>query len=74
MGNQILWPRAELEPHSPHANLDDAFNRAAPAGMEGRHRPALAVGDQHRNAVCGLDAQQQAELSVIRPSPYAPRA
>ena len=45
--------------------------------MKGRHRAPLAVGHQHRNAVGGLDGEQQAGLighqSVGLPGPLRGR-
>ena len=40
--------------------VGDAGDRAFPSGMRGPNHSSLQIGKQHRNAICGQDAEQDA--------------
>ena len=46
--------------HRRDGRLDDAVEGAAPAGMGGADHPGLGIGEQHRRAIGGEDAQRHA--------------
>lgn len=59
-GDQVLRAGAEGETHGPDAGFDDTLDCSAPAGMKGGDGALLAIGNQHGNAVGGLNGEEQA--------------
>jgi len=59
-GDQFLRIGTKRASHIPDGFLDDPRQRAAPTGMDGRHRTLLGVHQQLRQAVSDSDGQQDA--------------
>ena len=59
-GFEIARIGAEAAVHFAHSFFDDALDGAAPSGMKNADRVALCVDQNHRQAVGGLNAKQQA--------------
>jgi len=58
-GKQIARPGLELHLQLADGFDDDALERAAPAGMNGGDGALFGIDEENRNAVSGLDAQEQ---------------
>jgi len=61
-GYEVFGAGAVFELHGSDAALDDAGQGAAPAGVEGGDGAGFGVSDEDGDAVCGLDAQENAVL------------
>ncbi len=59
-GKQVRGLGAELHVHLAYGFGYDALQRAAPTGMDGGHGAILGINEKNRNAVRGLDREEQA--------------
>jgi len=59
-GLEIARPAAEPAMHLAHSFLHDALERSTPARVKHAHCVALGVDENNRQAVGGLNAEQQA--------------
>ncbi len=61
-GDEIFRTGAKFQPHTPHPVFHNARQSASPPCMKGRDRPLFAVGNENRDAIRRLDAQQDTRL------------
>lgn len=59
-GFEVAGNAAEVAPHLPNSLLYDSCDRASPARVKGADGLPPGIDHQHRNAIGGLDGQQQA--------------
>ena len=68
-GDHVFGFNAKMLAHGARAFFDDSRQRATPAGVKRPDRATLTIGNQHRNAIGRLDAQQHPR--AVRDQPIA---
>jgi hypothetical protein len=70
-GDEVFRAGAELHAHAADGFLGDALEGAAPAGVSSGDGVATVVGQKNRDAISGLDREEEARLIGERSIPAA---